>query len=64
MVKLAAKCFPAGDPALGKMALVQMFCSDRTHFQKNYTLTTRVDLVMKTVPVLNTNDSMELFIFD
>ncbi|XP_076767697.1 intraflagellar transport protein 27 homolog isoform X3 [Arvicanthis niloticus] len=64
MVKLAAKCILAGDPAVGKTALVQMFRSDGTHFQKNYTLTTGVDLVVKTVPVLDTNDSVELFIFD
>ncbi|XP_026638606.1 intraflagellar transport protein 27 homolog isoform X2 [Microtus oregoni] len=38
MVKLAAKCILAGDPAVGKTALVQMFRSDGTHFQKNYTL--------------------------
>lgn len=64
MVKLAAKCILAGDPAVGKTALVQMFRSDGTHFQKNYTLTTGVDLVVKTVPFLDTNDSVELFIFD
>lgn len=58
MVKLAAKCILAGDPAVGKTALVQMFRSDGTHFQKNYTLTTGVDLVVKTVPVLDTNDSV------
>lgn len=28
----------SGDPAVGKTALVQMFRSDGTHFQKNYTL--------------------------
>ncbi|XP_031204267.1 intraflagellar transport protein 27 homolog isoform X2 [Mastomys coucha] len=58
MVKLAAKCILAGDPAVGKTALVQMFRSDGTHFQKNYTLTTGVDLVVKTVPVPDTNDSV------
>ncbi|ERE84435.1 putative intraflagellar transport protein 27 like protein [Cricetulus griseus] len=58
MVKLAAKCILAGDSAVGKTALVQMFRSDGTHFQKNYTLTTGVDLVVKTVPVLDTNDSV------
>ncbi|GAB1299545.1 Intraflagellar transport protein 27 homolog [Apodemus speciosus] len=47
-----------GDPAVGKTALVQMFRSDGAHFQKNYTLTTGVDLVVKTVPVLDTNDSV------
>lgn len=28
----------AGDPAVGKSALAQMFRSDGAHFQKNYTL--------------------------
>ncbi|XP_017903778.1 PREDICTED: intraflagellar transport protein 27 homolog isoform X2 [Capra hircus] len=38
MVKLAAKCILAGDPTVGKTALAQLFRSDGTHFQKNYTL--------------------------
>ncbi|XP_024904539.1 intraflagellar transport protein 27 homolog isoform X3 [Pteropus alecto] len=64
MVKLAAKCILAGDPAVGKTALAQIFRSDGAHFQKNYTLTAGVDLVVKTVPVPDTGDSVELFIFD
>ncbi|XP_045042894.1 intraflagellar transport protein 27 homolog isoform X2 [Desmodus rotundus] len=118
MVKLAAKCILAGDPAVGKTALAQMFRSDGAHFQKSYTLvsrggrgpgrgaqqgspghkrlhwdtslgagacrvllrdapwgplmrgvgfprqTTGADLVVKTVPVPDTGDSVELFIFD
>ncbi|KAM9684684.1 intraflagellar transport protein 27 homolog isoform 2-T2 [Dama dama] len=64
MVKLAAKCILAGDPTVGKTALVQLFRSNGAHFQKNYTLTTGVDLVVKTVPVPDTGDSVELFIFD
>ncbi|XP_011819695.1 PREDICTED: intraflagellar transport protein 27 homolog isoform X2 [Colobus angolensis palliatus] len=64
MVKLAAKCILAGDPAVGKTALAQIFRSDGAHFQKSYTLTTGVDLVVKTVPVPDTGDSVELFIFD
>ncbi|XP_048971771.1 intraflagellar transport protein 27 homolog isoform X1 [Canis lupus baileyi] len=64
MVKLAAKCILAGDSAVGKTALAQIFRSDGAHFQKNYTLTTGVDLVVKTVPVPDTGDSVELFIFD
>nr|XP_045009671.1 intraflagellar transport protein 27 homolog isoform X4 [Jaculus jaculus] len=38
MVKLSAKCILAGDAAVGKTALAQLFRSDGTHFQKNYTL--------------------------
>ncbi|XP_045042895.2 intraflagellar transport protein 27 homolog isoform X3 [Desmodus rotundus] len=41
MVKLAAKCILAGDPAVGKTALAQMFRSDGAHFQKSYTLVSR-----------------------
>ncbi|XP_073859938.1 intraflagellar transport protein 27 homolog isoform X5 [Macaca fascicularis] len=53
-----------GDPAVGKTALAQIFRSDGAHFQKSYTLTTGMDLVVKTVPVPDTGDSVELFIFD
>lgn len=49
---------------MGKTALAQIFRSDGAHFQKNYTLTTGVDLVVKTVLVPDTGDSVELFIFD
>ncbi|XP_035875466.1 intraflagellar transport protein 27 homolog isoform X2 [Phyllostomus discolor] len=58
MVKLAAKCILAGDPAVGKTALAHIFRSDGAHFQKSYTLTTGVDLVVKTVPVPDTGDSV------
>ncbi|XP_060632966.2 intraflagellar transport protein 27 homolog [Anolis sagrei] len=64
MVKLAAKCIVAGDSAVGKSAMIQMFCNDGAHFQKNYTLTTGVELLMKTVPIPETSDSVELFLFD
>ncbi|XP_062989563.1 intraflagellar transport protein 27 homolog [Elgaria multicarinata webbii] len=64
MVKLAAKCIVAGDSTVGKSALVQMFCNDGAHFQKNYTLTTGVELLVKTVPIPETSDSVELFLFD
>ncbi|MBV98301.1 Intraflagellar transport protein 27, partial [Eschrichtius robustus] len=49
---------PVGDPTVGKTALAQIFRSDGAHFQKNYTLTTGVDLVVKTVPVPDTGDSV------
>ncbi|XP_054399347.1 intraflagellar transport protein 27 homolog isoform X1 [Pongo abelii] len=57
-------CAWPGDPAVGKTALAQIFRSDGAHFQKSYTLTTGMDLVVKTVPVPDTGDSVELFIFD
>ncbi|KAK9399972.1 intraflagellar transport protein 27 like [Crotalus adamanteus] len=64
MVKLSAKCIVVGDSTVGKTALVQMFCNDGAHFQKNYTLTIGVELLMKTVPIPGTNDSVEFFFFD
>lgn len=64
MVKLAAKCILAGDPAVGKTALAQIFRTDSALFQKNYTLTTGADLVVKTLPVPDTTDSVEFFIID
>nr|XP_015215065.1 PREDICTED: intraflagellar transport protein 27 homolog isoform X2 [Lepisosteus oculatus] len=38
MVKLRAKCILVGDAAVGKSALSQMFRSDGSHFQKNYSM--------------------------
>ncbi|KAM9388698.1 intraflagellar transport protein 27 homolog isoform 1-T1 [Phaethornis superciliosus] len=77
MVKLAAKCLLAGDAAVGKSALAQMFRNDGAHFQKNYTLTTGIELLVKAVSVPETSDShfswqepsfcfrfQEFFIFD
>ncbi|NWX21753.1 IFT27 protein, partial [Aegotheles bennettii] len=54
----------AGDPAVGKSALAQMFRNDGGHFQKNYTLTTGIELLVKAVSVPETSDSVEFFIFD
>ncbi|KAM9026402.1 intraflagellar transport protein 27 homolog isoform 5-T8 [Ara ararauna] len=64
MVKLAAKCILAGDPTVGKSALAQMFRTDGAHFQKNYTLTTGIELSVKAVSIPETSDSVEFFIFD
>ncbi|XP_053107272.1 intraflagellar transport protein 27 homolog isoform X3 [Hemicordylus capensis] len=41
-----------------------MFCNDGAHFQKNYTLTAGVEVLIKTVPIPETSDSVELFLFD
>ncbi|XP_035407878.1 intraflagellar transport protein 27 homolog isoform X4 [Cygnus atratus] len=58
------ECAYIGDPAVGKSALAQMFRSDGAHFQKNYTLTTGIELLVKAVSVPETSDSVEFFIFD
>ncbi|NXM67394.1 IFT27 protein, partial [Serilophus lunatus] len=64
MVKLFAKCLLAGDPAVGKTALVEMFLCERECFRKDYTLTTGIHVSRKPVSVPETRDSVEFFIFD
>ncbi|KAJ8283616.1 hypothetical protein COCON_G00024660 [Conger conger] len=64
MVKLRAKCILVGDASVGKSALSQMFRSDGAHFQKNYSMTAGVELVVKSVSIPDSGDSVELFIFD
>ncbi|KAG9338888.1 hypothetical protein JZ751_025328 [Albula glossodonta] len=64
MVKLRARCILVGDASVGKTALAQMFRSDGAHFQKNYSMTAGVELVVKSVNIPESSDSVELFIFD
>ncbi|XP_036425408.1 intraflagellar transport protein 27 homolog [Colossoma macropomum] len=64
MVKLRARCIIVGDASVGKSALLQMFRSDGGHFQKNYSMTAGVELLLKSVNVPETSDSVELYIFD
>ncbi|XP_041093765.1 intraflagellar transport protein 27 homolog isoform X1 [Polyodon spathula] len=64
MVKLRARCAVAGDASVGKSALTQLLRSDGTHFQKNYTMTAGVEIVVKTVNIPDSSDSVELYLFD
>lgn len=64
MVKLRAKCIVAGDAAVGKSALTQLLRSDGAHFQKNYTMTAGVEIVVKAVNIPDSSDSVELYLFD
>ncbi|XP_071360418.1 intraflagellar transport protein 27 homolog [Trachinotus anak] len=64
MVKLRARCLVVGDAAVGKSALSHVFHSDGALFQKNYSMTTGVELLMKCVNIPETNDSVELYIID
>ncbi|KAM3865393.1 intraflagellar transport protein 27 homolog [Diretmus argenteus] len=64
MVKLRARCLLVGDAAVGKSALSHMFHSNGTLFQKNYSMTTGVELQMKCVNIPETNDSVELYLTD
>ncbi|XP_075039151.1 intraflagellar transport protein 27 homolog isoform X2 [Mixophyes fleayi] len=58
MVKLTAKCIVAGDSTVGKSTLIQLFRSDGSHFSKNYTMTTNMDIMMKSVQIPDTGDSV------
>ncbi|XP_068111132.1 intraflagellar transport protein 27 homolog [Hyperolius riggenbachi] len=64
MVKLSAKCIVAGDSTVGKSTLIQLFRSDGSHFQKNYTMTTTMDVIVKTVQIPDSGDQVELFLCD
>ncbi|XP_015229489.1 PREDICTED: intraflagellar transport protein 27 homolog isoform X1 [Cyprinodon variegatus] len=64
MVKLRARCLFVGDAAVGKSSLCHTFYSDGSLFQKNYSLTTGVELLMKCINIPETNDSVELYILD
>ncbi|TWW59014.1 intraflagellar transport protein 27 homolog isoform X1 [Takifugu flavidus] len=64
MVKLRARCLLVGDAAVGKSSLTQMFHSDGMLFQKNYSMTTGVELQMKCVNIPESDDSVELYIID
>ncbi|KAG9483826.1 hypothetical protein GDO78_009641 [Eleutherodactylus coqui] len=58
MVKLSAKCLVAGDSTVGKSTLIQLFRSDGSHFPKNYSMTTVMDIITKTLPIPDTGDSV------
>ncbi|KAM3623994.1 uncharacterized protein V6R79_017813 [Siganus canaliculatus] len=58
MVKLRARCLFVGDAAVGKTALSHMFHSDGALFQKNYSMTTGVELLMKCVNIPESNNSV------
>lgn len=62
-VLLRAKCIIVGDTTVGKTALVQNFQSDGAQFPKNYSMTTSVNLVTKTVSIDNFA-SVELYLCD
>ncbi|KAM5148603.1 intraflagellar transport protein 27 homolog [Mantella aurantiaca] len=64
MVKVSAKCIIAGDSTVGKSTLIQLFRSDGSHFQKNYTMTTTMDVITKIIQIPDSGDSVELFLCD
>ncbi|WAQ97369.1 IFT27-like protein [Mya arenaria] len=61
---LRAKCIVVGDSTSGKSSICQVFHSDNSFFPKNYTMTTGVELLVKTVNIPDTKDAVELFLYD
>ncbi|XP_067932288.1 intraflagellar transport protein 27 homolog [Watersipora subatra] len=59
-----AKLVVVGDSCSGKSAITQVFHSDGAHYPKNYSMTVGVELVVKSVVVPETTDSVELYIYD
>uniref|UniRef100_A0A0A9WCA2 Intraflagellar transport protein 27 n=1 Tax=Lygus hesperus TaxID=30085 RepID=A0A0A9WCA2_LYGHE len=58
------KLVVAGDPAVGKSAICQMFAKDGSEFPKNYSMTFAPEVYTKVIPIPNTDDSVELIIYD
>ncbi|XP_070580723.1 intraflagellar transport protein 27 homolog [Ptychodera flava] len=61
---LRAKVITVGDSCCGKSAITQVFHSDGAHFPKSYSMTVGVELCVKAVNIPDTNDSVELYIYD
>jgi len=61
---IRTKVIVAGDPAVGKTALVQMFSSSGAKFPKTYQMTCGVEFCSKQVAIPDTDVSVELHIFD
>ncbi|KAK7791218.1 hypothetical protein R5R35_009251 [Gryllus longicercus] len=61
---LRSKCAIVGDSTVGKTAVTQMFISDGRNFPKNYNLTCGVELGIRTVSIPDTDDVVELFLYD
>eukprot|EP00794_Sanderia_malayensis_P009302 gene9302-10283_t len=53
-----------GDATVGKSALIQSFNSDGTLYPKNYLMTTGIELVVKQISIPETQDTVELFLYD
>mmetsp|Transcript_33040 Transcript_33040/g.74648 ORF Transcript_33040/g.74648 Transcript_33040/m.74648 type:complete len:183 (-) Transcript_33040:687-1235(-) len=54
----------AGDPAVGKTALVQMFHSSGQRFPKHYLMTLGVEFCMKAIALPEADTSVELHLLD
>ncbi|XP_065659379.1 intraflagellar transport protein 27 homolog isoform X2 [Hydra vulgaris] len=58
------KTIICGDSTVGKTAISQLLCSDGLQFPKSYLMTTAVELAVKTVVIPNTEDTVEMLLYD
>ncbi|XP_049951674.1 intraflagellar transport protein 27 homolog [Schistocerca serialis cubense] len=61
---LRVKCAVVGDSTVGKTALMQMLLSEGRQFPKSYTMTLGADLFVKQIPIPDTDDVVELYLYD
>uniref|UniRef100_A0A0B6YSE1 Small monomeric GTPase n=1 Tax=Arion vulgaris TaxID=1028688 RepID=A0A0B6YSE1_9EUPU len=61
---LRCKCVIVGDATVGKSSIAQVFHSDSAHFPKNYTMTQGVEVLVKSVNIPETQDTVEIYIYD
>ncbi|XP_035219354.1 intraflagellar transport protein 27 homolog [Stegodyphus dumicola] len=61
---IRAKCIIVGDAAVGKSAIIHAFLHDSEKFQKNYIMTCALEIKSKMISVPDTNDAVELLLFD
>ncbi|BFZ17201.1 hypothetical protein BsWGS_20241 [Bradybaena similaris] len=52
------------DTSVGKSSITQVFHSDGAHFPKTYTMTQGVEVLVKSVNIPETQDSVEMYIYD
>ena len=58
------KCIIIGDAAVGKTSIVKSLLGPPNQFPKKYLMTCGVDILTKTLRVPDSNDIIELFIYD
>ncbi|XP_071107922.1 intraflagellar transport protein 27 homolog [Haliotis cracherodii] len=61
---LRAKCIVVGESGVGKSSICQVFHSDGSSFPKTYSMNAGVELLVKSVNIPDSHDSVEIFMFD
>ncbi|OQR94273.1 hypothetical protein ACHHYP_01573 [Achlya hypogyna] len=63
-VVLRCKAVVVGDAGVGKTALLQTLKSNGHDYPKNYVMTSAPELVVKSIPIVDTNSIVELYLLD